>query len=252
MGDEEKQGKDHLKEGKEQLEKGTQKVLKEGYEKGREKTDYYRKNRSDMVGDISQRFSNTKKPAISGTIVLLPVLVVLFVVDWLFEKIVDLPGSAFFEVTTNYYVNQSLKLATLLILGAIVVTGVGRLTETKRGFQFEKIIDKIFDKIPFLGAVYNITKVTTETVMGGGEDLSEPVKVDYNGFRVTGFKTGNSTEDGREVVFIPTAPNITSGLVVELDDEKLQETDETAEEALTRQLSAGFGQTDREISGEDN
>lgn len=31
-----------------------------------------------------------------------------------------------------------------------------------------------------------------------------------------------------------------------------QETDETTEEALTRQLSAGFGQTDREISGEDN
>ncbi|QKQ98706.1 DUF502 domain-containing protein [Candidatus Nanohaloarchaea archaeon] len=246
--------KEHFREGKKHLEKGTQKVMQAGIEKGREQTkklDYYRQNRSEFIENVSRRMGNPKKPAVSGLIVVLPVAVVLLLVNWLFNKIGQIPGNQYFNISNIYYLNQTFKLAILLTVAAVVVTGVGRLVRTERGFQLEKILDEMFDMIPFIGSVYNMTKVTTETVMGGAEDFSRPVKVEHSGFRLTGFKTGNQTKDGREIVFMPTAPNITSGLVLELDEEKIEDADETAEEALTRILSAGFGEGGNSSSEEE-
>ena len=245
-GEDDESGAEHFREGKKHLEKGTQKVMQAGLKKGREQTkklDYYRQNRSETIGTISRLLGNPKKPAIAGLIVVLPVAVVLFIVDRHFEKISSIPGNSYFNVTELYYLNQTFKLAILLAAAAVLVTGVGRIVRTDRGFQLEKLLDSFFDMIPFLGSVYNMTKVTAETVMGGAEDFSRPVKISHGGFRLTGFKTGNHTDDGREIVFMPTAPNITSGLVLELDKDKVQESEETAEEALTRILSAGFGQS---------
>ena len=45
-------------------------------------------------------------------------------------------------------------------------------------------------------------------------------------------------------MFLPTAPNITTGFVIEVDPDDITETDERVEEALTRVLSAGFGDQD--------
>jgi len=239
---EERNGSEHLRQGKKHLEKGTQKVLREGLQKGKRKTEYYSKNRSKLFGNLSRRIGGSKEPAVSGIIVLLPVFVILLIVNWLFENIARIPGNQYINLTGYYYIDQSYKLALLLVIIAIVVTGIGRLVKTKRGFKVEKAIDNFFGGIPFIGSVYDLTKVSTETLLGYGEDLSRPVKIEFNEIRFTAFKTGNKAEDGRSIVFIPTAPNITSGMVVEIDEDRIIETEENSEEALTRILSAGFGQ----------
>ena len=66
---------------------------------------------------------------------------------------------------------------------------------------------------------------------------------------MTAFKTGREAPDGRKLLFLPTAPNITSGFVIEVDEEDIIETDENVEEALTRILSAGFGERDDTPAG---
>jgi len=267
MGEEgEKNTQNHFSEGRKHLEKGTQKMLEQGIEKSREhreKFQYYQQNRSELVSSFSSKIGDSKKPAVSGTIVLLPVLAVLLVVGWLFDKLAAIPGNQYFNISSlfpdmianngvlAYYLDQTFKLTILLIFGGFLVTAAGRIVRTDQGFQLEKLLDNIFDRIPFLGSVYNITKVTTETVLSGAEDLSKPVKVNHGGIRMTGFNTGNETEDGRKLIFLPTAPNITSGLVLELPEDKVQDSNETAEEALTRILSAGFGQDESRDSGSD-
>jgi len=61
---------------------------------------------------------------------------------------------------------------------------------------------------------------------------------------MTAFKTGKTTDDGRDVLFLPTAPNITTGYVVEVEPDVYTEIDETVEDSLTRILSAGFGENE--------
>ena len=84
--------------------------------------------------------------------------------------------------------------------------------------------------------------MAVETAVSGADELQTPVKLEvWDGLRMTAFKTGQRTEDGRDVLFLPTAPNITTGFVIEVDPEEYEETDERVEDALTRILSAGFG-----------
>ncbi len=203
---------------------------------------YYRQNRAQLIKKLSRKIGESKAPAISGLIAVLPLFTVGLVVYWLFNRINSMPGSEMFNFTGFYVIDQTIKLGAIIFLSAAVVTSVGRIVKTPQGFKAEKKIDNAFDRIPFLGGLYSLVKVTTETVLTGAEDLSEPVKVEFDGLRLTAFKTGNTTSDGRPIIFLPTAPNITTGLVIEIDPEKIVATDENAEEALTRTLSAGFGQ----------
>ncbi|WEL19969.1 DUF502 domain-containing protein [Candidatus Nanohalococcus occultus] len=261
----EKSGKEHLKESGKHLGKGAQKAIDDAVDEERieelsetfdRKMKYYDQRKSQLLGKASYAIGASKAPAASGLIVLLPLFTVYLVIEWLFGKINQIPGienitvNGFlgleFSATVTYYASQSYRLAVLLILGAVTVTAAGKAVNTKKGFKAERIIDHVFEKIPFIGSVYSITKVTTETVLGSAEDFSKPVKIEHNGFRFSGFKTGNKAEDGREIVFVPTAPNITSGAVVEIEEEKLVESDEDAEQALTRVLSAGFGQSNKD------
>ena len=98
--------------------------------------------------------------------------------------------------------------------------------------------------VPGLRVVYNASKMAVETAVGGTDELQAPVKLEvWDGMRMTAFKTGKTTEDGRDVLFLPTAPNITTGYVIEVESHEYEETDERVEDALTRILSAGFGDT---------
>ncbi len=99
------------------------------------------------------------------------------------------------------------------------------------------------NRVPLIRVLYNASKLAVETAVSGTDDLQKPVKVEpWNGMRMTAFKTGKVTDDGRVVLFMPTAPNITTGFVMEVEPEDITETGETVEEALTRVLSAGFGE----------
>lgn len=239
-------GEDRVKEGKEQIQDGAGKIMREGLERGKqqkEKLKYYQENRSDIIGDIAFNFNRQKKPAASGLIVLLPILVVSLVIAWLFGKIDLIPYNELLDLTGVYVIDQSLKLGALLTLGTLLVTATGKFVRTEHGFGIEKRIDLLFERIPFLGPIYRITKVTTETLIEGTEELSKPVKIEIAENQMTAFKTGNTTEDDREILFLPTSPNISSGLILEVKPENIIETDETSEQALTRVLSAGFGQT---------
>lgn len=108
-------------------------------------------------------------------------------------------------------------------------------------------IDRVLGGIPLIRVVYKATKTGIEAIAGGKKGLKKPVKLGFGGLRLTAFKTGGKTKEGRDIVFLPTAPNITSGFVIEANPDAIEESDETVEEALTRILSAGFGAGDEDV-----
>lgn len=202
---------------------------------------YYNNNKGDLVDSLLINFQENKKPATAGIIVLAPLLITLFVMDWILDKVSKIPFIDVFNLTPYVFVNDVIKLVFIISFGAFLATIVGRFVRTEIGFEAEKLLDNIMEKIPFLGSIYEISKVTADTVFNGAEEFSDPVKLDFSGMMVTAYRTGNKGEDGREVLFVPTSPNVTTGFVVEVPEEDIIQTDDTPREALTRTLSAGFG-----------
>lgn len=186
--------------------------------------------------------SSWKRDIASGLIVLVPLLVTAYVVAFIYQAIANLP----FLETTLGGLPVVVRVFITLILFGLLVLAVGYLMRTTVGDLLEEALDSMMNHLPGLRVVYNASKMAVETAVSGPDELQTPVKLEtWNGMRMTAFKTGKSTEDGRDVLFLPTAPNITTGYVVEVEPSQYTEIDESVEDALTRILSAGFGENEK-------
>ncbi|WP_336024442.1 DUF502 domain-containing protein [Halobellus salinisoli] len=182
--------------------------------------------------------SSWRRDFASGLIVLTPVLVILLVLNYLYSRIVDLP--------VIRRLDEPLGFVVAVVVFVMLVLSVGYLMRTTIGRLFETYLDAAMNRVPLIRVLYNASKLAVETAVSGTDDLQKPVKIEpWNGMRMTAFKTGKTTDDGRVVLFMPTAPNITTGFVLEVDRADITETDESVEEALTRVLSAGFGENEQ-------
>ena len=185
--------------------------------------------------------SSWKRDIASGLVVLVPLLVTAYVVAFVYQAIASFP---FLETTLDGLPVAVRVLITLMLFGLLVLA-VGYLMRTTVGDLLERALDDIMNHLPGLRVVYNASKMAVETAVSGPEELQTPVKLEtWDGMRMTAFKTGKSTDDGRDVLFLPTAPNITTGYVVEVEPDRYTEIDESVEDALTRILSAGFGENE--------
>jgi len=187
-----------------------------------------------------------KRDFASGLIVVLPVLVLALVLQWVFRQLLSLPVAVNAPWLTSLEA-QIAEVIVTLVLFVVVTLAAGYLMRTTAGRVAEGIFDDVINRLPGLRVVYNASKLAVETAVSGPSDLKKPVKLEpWNGLRMTAFKTGKSTDDGRDVLFMPTAPNITTGFVIEVDPDDYEPSGEDMEEALTRILSAGFGESEEE------
>lgn len=178
-----------------------------------------------------------KRDATRGLIVLVPIIVTLYVIAFIYNNIAGLPLIENIQPAI-------VRVPLTIVVFALLVFAIGYLMRTTMGPLVEEAIDGVMNRVPGLRVVYNASKMAVETAVTGTGDLQAPVKLEtWNGLRMTAFKTGKQTDDGREVLFLPTAPNITTGFVVEVESDQYTETNERVEDALTRVLSAGFGET---------
>ena len=181
-----------------------------------------------------------KRDFASGLIVLLPILVTLYVVYWLLSRLAGLAPA-------TEPLGPWASALLMVVVFALLVMAVGYLMRTALGTLVEGYIDLLFNRLPGLRIIYNASKMAVETALTGTGDLQAPVRVTvWDGMRMTAFKTGKHTADGRDILFLPTSPNITTGFVIEVEPDEYVEVDETVEEALTRVLSAGFGEDEKE------
>jgi len=101
---------------------------------------------------------------------------------------------------------------------ATVVLAVGYFMRTTFGRLAESAVDGAINRIPALRVVYNASKLAIETAVSGTDELQSPVYIEtWPGIRMTAFRTGKKTRDGKIVLFMPTAPNITTGFVIEVE-----------------------------------
>jgi uncharacterized membrane protein len=179
-----------------------------------------------------------KRDFASGLIILVPLLVTTIFLAWIYSYLQQVP--------VPVESGPARVLLTLLIF-VLLVFSVGYLMRTAVGAVLERALDDMMNHLPGLRVIYNASKMAVETALSGTGDLQKPVRLEvWDGLRMTAFKTGNRTADGREILFLPTAPNITTGYVIEVEEDRYTEIDDNVEDALTRVLSAGFGSDEGE------
>ncbi len=177
-----------------------------------------------------------KRDFASGLIILVPLLVTIVVLAWIYNRLTQVPIPV---------ESDPVRALLSIVIFVLLVFSVGYLMRTAVGSVLERALDDMINQLPGLRVIYNASKMAVETALSGTSDLQAPVRLEvWDGLRMTAFKTGKQTADGRDVLFLPTAPNITTGFVIEVEEERYDEIEDSVEQALTRILSAGFGEQD--------
>ncbi|HNX31346.1 MAG TPA: DUF502 domain-containing protein [Holophaga sp.] len=186
-----------------------------------------------------------------GCFALLPLVVTVWVVRMIFSFLVDV----FLGPLTWASLQMELKpppywqIALISIVGTILLLLiVGMLMGNFLGRQLMAWLDEIMNKIPMIKGIYGATKRLMASIQSGsGGSFKEVVLVEWPhpGSYTLGFMAHKdcswvAPEGGRMLaVYIPTAPNPTSGYVIMIDREKVRPVDVTPEEAFTWAVSAG-------------
>ena len=111
-------------------------------------------------------------------------------------------------------------------------------------------------RIPVVGSIYAGAKQVLQTIQGMGTSPKpkRAVVVEYlvPGSYLFGYATGHFTEagTGREMttLFVPTAPNPTTGLIIAVPSEKVRDCDLTVEEGTKMLVSGGLIAPQRPLS----
>lgn len=184
-----------------------------------------------------------KTTLLGGALVVLPIVILLFVFNWLYDFIADKlrPIINIILETARMQEFAAAALAFILILllfflvGLIVRTRIGRIV-------FEFLEQSALIKIP----LYKIIKETTIQLMGNNKTLFKYValvRIFGNDTRITAFIT-DEHEDGSYTVFIPSGPAPTAGFIYHVKKENVEIVNFPVDKAMKTVFSLGSGSSE--------
>lgn len=174
---------------------------------------------------------------IGGLVVLLPILIFAFLINWIVGFIGNLVNPIIRFLPD---INESLAkfIAFLIILGFCF--SVGLFIRTRFGKTVFNMFENAFlTKLP----LYSVIKETVIQFLGNDKTpFKEVVLVKpYGGkAKMMGFVT-SKFEDGTYSIFVLTAPNPTSGFVIFMQEEDVEILDISIEEAMRTNIGLGRG-----------
>jgi len=151
----------------------------------------------------------------------------------------DLVSEDFAFYGSNF-VRFLIPVFLLLLAGFAVANRPGR--------KILSWLDQGMQCLPYLGAVYSALKQFVDALknLGGERKFKSVAYVEYPspGCKLLGFVTGNyhDIQSGEDVttVFVPTSPNPMTGFTIIVEDDKVEDSSMTLEEASKMVLSAGL------------
>lgn len=189
-----------------------------------------------------------KRYLISGIVVLVPVVATIWVLKTLIVWIDGLIFSLIPGQLVPQYLENIPGLGLVFTIIVILLTGV--FTRNYIGKKFVQAGDAFFARLPFGRAIYQaIKQVLHSTLSEDAQKARRVVLVEYpkSGSYAIGFLTGKWKKTKLEgeaandiMVFIPTAPNPTSGFLLIVPEESVIQTDMSPEEASKILITGGL------------
>ncbi len=188
---------------------------------------------------------STRNRLISGLLVLVPIGVTIFIITFVYgltagrieplARMISGPLPAY----VIGFISVFLLLVSLYLTGHVATVVVGA--------RLIRLMEGIIGRVPLITTIHGVTKQIIASLVdpSSGPKFEAPVLVEfpYPGVRTIGFVVGRiQSFDGRELlkVFVPTAPNITVGLLQLFDPKSASGCNLSLEEAIKMVVSCGI------------
>ncbi|MBC7363873.1 MAG: DUF502 domain-containing protein [Candidatus Aminicenantes bacterium] len=190
---------------------------------------------------FSDVFRNFKKNIFRGILALIPLYLSYLVIRFIYVYI-DLKLATPIEAYIGYRI-PGLGILILLVL----LYFLGFLASHWTGRRMLWLLEKVMEKIPLIKTVYSLGKqLAVALALPGKQVFKQVVLVEQfrPGIWSIGFVTGRikDAKTGENLVklFIPTAPNVTTGFTVMAKESDLRQVSWSVEEAMTMVISGGI------------
>ena len=208
--------------------------------------------------NASQKPAKSKRRTfLTGLIVAAPILVTLWLVTLLFDQVSSYIAPALFGLARFFgFAGEPMRgwIETIVQLlsvgvGALGIFLIGLLAENVLGRQLLKGLEWLLMQIPFIRGIYSATRQFLETFSGDStKAFRKVVLFEYprKGLWTMGLLTGDAKgEVAQKVpekmvsVFVPTTPNPTSGWLIFVPIESVQELEMSVDDAFKMIISGG-------------
>ncbi len=195
---------------------------------------------------------STRRKLITGLLVVLPIFVTFFVIRFLFTMIggilspVVIKAVGFFGFSPNSKIDEFVITSVAFVLTFVALYSIGVIATNFLGKFIISFYESILHNVPIIKNVYTSSKKLIEIIsLPSTQSFKRVVIVEYPrvGMKAFAFVTGGiKTEDGTELasIFIPTTPNPTSGFLIYLPEQDIEETDLSIEEGMKLIVSGGI------------
>ncbi len=179
----------------------------------------------------------------AGIIAIVPITVSIYLFWWLFKYLDNVFGK-YLEKYIGRYIYGIGLIALILIIWL-----AGFIMSSYLGRKLMKFGENILHRIPVLNVIFKTTKEISQRILDNQiKNFKQAVilEVFNNKYHSIGFITSDEsvyvgkTKTKMVHVFIPTAPNPTSGFLILVEEQKIQKLDMPIEEAFKAIVSAGM------------
>ncbi|MGL5278064.1 MAG: DUF502 domain-containing protein [Cetobacterium sp.] len=199
----------------------------------------------------------------SGLIAILPIVITVYIFNWIFQIFLNLLQDSFLTVAIRTLVlqtglgkEQNLHLYTQILINVLsfvtLILLLIAIGTAMRVFLFKKIgsfVNNLLVKIPLFSQIYStITQITSLFAADRQKSYQKVVMFEYprRGIYSIGFMTSDSNHLVEEItgeamcnVFLPTSPNPTSGMFIVLKKSEVRVLDLKVDDAIKLIISGG-------------
>ena len=193
---------------------------------------------------------------LTGLVVLLPAVISIAVVTWLFRNVSDLTDKLLFFLPPER-THQNLGTGPMhwywslfaLVLAVTLICAVGLLARNYIGKKIIEWMDAALLQVPFLNKIYGATKQVNEALTSGDKNSFKTVAMiefPHPGNYAIGFITSEQRSEPQVksglplvCVFIPTTPNPTSGFLVLVPEHKVTKLEMSVADGVKYIISLG-------------
>jgi len=202
-----------------------------------------------------------KRYFFTGFITLLPVVLTIIIVKWLFD-LFTAPLAGLTEWLIIHYESElglSLKNHDAMVLFlskifafiflVILILFLGFLGQKFLSNYFTHFMDRLFSRIPIVKTVYRLSRDVTKAIFSDSQKAFKStvlVPFPHNESLAIGFVTGEAPASLKEespltelAVFVPTAPHPMSGFILLMPKNIALPVDVSVEDAFKFLISAG-------------